>query len=63
MQGREWHRNAVANRSKISYTVPFVDANTGKLIVTISRAVLDSSGSQSVRFRMLSASSLFSVHR
>lgn len=44
MQGREWHRNAIANRSKISYTIPFVDANTGKLIVTVSRAVLDSSG-------------------
>ena len=44
MQSRAWHKNAVSNRNKICYTEPFTDANTGKLIMTISYRVLDSSG-------------------
>ena len=44
MQSRLWHKNAVSNRNKICYTEPFIDANTGKTIVTISYRVLDDNG-------------------
>ena len=44
MQSRQWHKNAMNNRNGLCYTEPFVDANTGKLIVTISYRVLDESG-------------------
>ena len=44
MQSRLWHKNAVNNRNKICYTEPFTDANTGKIIVTLSYRVLDASG-------------------
>ena len=44
MQSRLWYKNAVKNPDKISYTEPFTDVNTGKLIVTISRGIKDSTG-------------------
>ncbi len=44
MQSRAWHQNAVHNKNKICYTEPFTDANTGKIIVTISYNVLDDQG-------------------
>ena len=44
MQSRLWHKNAIANQSKVNYTEPFTDANTGKIIVTLSYRVLDNSG-------------------
>ena len=44
MQSRLWHKNAVNNQTKICYTEPFTDVNTGKIIVTISYRVLDNSG-------------------
>ena len=44
MQSRLWHKNAVNNRNKICYTEPFLDVNTGKIIVTISYRVLDTDG-------------------
>ncbi|MBO4731541.1 MAG: hypothetical protein J5597_01865 [Spirochaetaceae bacterium] len=44
MQSRLWHKNAVNNQSKVNYTEPFTDANTGKIIVTLSYRVLDDSG-------------------
>ena len=44
MLSRDWHKNAVANPDKICFTQPFVDVNTGKLIVTLSYRVLDESG-------------------
>ena len=44
MQSRLWHKNAVSNQNKICYTEPFIDANTGKTIVTISYRVLDDNG-------------------
>ena len=44
MQSRQWHKNAMGNRNAICYTEPFVDVNTGKLIVTISYRVLDGDG-------------------
>ena len=44
MQSRLWHKNAVNNQNKVCYTEPFTDANTGKIIVTISYRVLDNNG-------------------
>ena len=44
MQSRQWHKNAVNNRSKVCYTDPFTDVNTGKIIVTLSYRVLDENG-------------------
>lgn len=44
MQSRLWHKNALSNQNKINYTDPFLDVNTGKLIVTIIYRVLDLSG-------------------
>ena len=44
MQSRLWHKNAVNNPSKVCYTEPFTDVNTGKIIVTLSYRVLDSNG-------------------
>ena len=41
MQSRLWHKNAVNNRSKVCYTEPFTDVNTGKTIVTLSYRVID----------------------
>ena len=45
MQGREWYKGATLNTNKIYFTEPFVDANTGKLIITISYRAFDSYGS------------------
>ncbi|MBR1722184.1 MAG: cache domain-containing protein, partial [Treponema sp.] len=44
MQSRLWHKNALSNTNKICYTTPFVDVNTGKLIVTVSYRVFDNGG-------------------
>ncbi|MBR0031716.1 MAG: methyl-accepting chemotaxis protein [Treponema sp.] len=44
MLSRQWHKNAVSNMSKVCYTEPFTDVNTGKLIVTLSYRVLDMGG-------------------
>ncbi|MBR4374344.1 MAG: methyl-accepting chemotaxis protein [Treponema sp.] len=44
MKSREWYKNAVNNRSRVCFTEPFVDVNTGKLVVTISYRVLDEDG-------------------
>ncbi|MCR5401972.1 MAG: methyl-accepting chemotaxis protein [Treponema sp.] len=44
MQSRQWHKNAVNDWSKVCYTQPFTDVNTGKIIVTLSYRVLDNNG-------------------
>lgn len=44
IQSRLWHKNAIANQSKVCYTEPYTDANTGKLNITLSYRVLDSNG-------------------
>lgn len=44
MQSRQWHKNAAKDWSKVCYTDPFTDVNTGKIIVTLSYRVLDNSG-------------------
>lgn len=44
MQSRQWHKNAVNDKSKVCYTQPFTDVNTGKIIVTLSYRVLDNDG-------------------
>ena len=44
MQSRLWHQNAIKNQKKVNYTQPFTDANTGKIIVTLSYRVLDDNG-------------------
>ncbi len=45
MQSREWHKNALENTSRINFTRPFTDINTGKIITTISYRVLGQDGS------------------
>ena len=45
MQSRLWHQNAVRNQTKVCYTEPYVDANTGLLNITLSYRVLDKNGS------------------
>ena len=44
MQSRLWHKNAMNNPTKLCYTEPFTDVNTGKTIVTISYRVLGPDG-------------------
>ena len=44
MQSRLWHKNAVADQTKVCYTEPYVDANTGLLNITLSYRVLDKNG-------------------
>ena len=44
IQSRSWHKGAIANTSKVYYTEPFTDVNTGKLIVTISYRTYDKQG-------------------
>ncbi len=44
MQSRLWHQNAVKNQTKVCYTEPYVDANTGLLNITLSYRVLDKNG-------------------
>jgi methyl-accepting chemotaxis protein len=44
MQSRLWHKNAVNNQTKVCYTEPYVDANTGLLNITLSYRVLDKNG-------------------
>ena len=45
MQSRLWHQNAVRDQTKVCYTEPYVDANTGLLNITLSYRVLDKNGS------------------
>ena len=44
MQSRLWHQNAVKDQTKVCYTEPYVDANTGLLNITLSYRVLDKDG-------------------
>ena len=44
MQSRLWHKNAVKDQTKVCYTEPYVDANTGLLNITLSYRVLDQNG-------------------
>ena len=44
MQSRLWHQNAVKDQTKVCYTEPYVDANTGLLNITLSYRVLDKNG-------------------
>ena len=44
MQSRLWHQNAVRDQTKVCYTEPYVDANTGLLNITLSYRVLDKNG-------------------
>ena len=44
MQSRLWHKNAVKDQTKVCYTEPYVDANTGLLNITLSYRVLDKNG-------------------
>ncbi len=44
MKSRLWHQNAVKNQTKVCYTEPYVDANTGLLNITLSYRVLDKNG-------------------
>lgn len=41
MQSRLWHQNAVKGQTRVCYTEPYVDANTGLLNITLSYRVLD----------------------
>ena len=44
IQSRLWHKNAVKDQTKVCYTEPYVDANTGLLNITLSYRVLDKNG-------------------
>ena len=44
MQSRLWHKNAVNDQTRVCYTEPYVDANTGLLNITLSYRVLDKNG-------------------
>ncbi len=44
MQSRLWHQNAVKDQTRVCYTEPYVDANTGLLNITLSYRVLDKNG-------------------
>ncbi|MBO4533601.1 MAG: hypothetical protein J5726_07910 [Treponema sp.] len=44
MQSRLWHKNAVKDQTRVCYTEPYVDANTGLLNITLSYRVLDKDG-------------------
>ena len=44
MQSRLWHKNAVNDQTKVCYTEPYVDANTGLLNITLSYRVLNADG-------------------
>ena len=44
MKSRVWHKMAVEDQSKVCYTEPYTDANTGKLNITLSYRVLDKDG-------------------
>jgi methyl-accepting chemotaxis protein len=38
---RAWYKNAIAKKGKVAYTDPYVDASSGKMMVSISRTVED----------------------
>lgn len=44
IQSRLWHKNAVNDTSRVCYTEPYTDANTGKLNITLSYRVLNPEG-------------------
>ena len=44
IQSRQWHKDAIANPTKVNYSEPFTDVNTGKLIVTLSYRTLNRKG-------------------
>ena len=44
MQSRLWHKNAVNDQTRVCYTEPYVDANTGLLNITLSYRVLNANG-------------------
>ena len=44
MQSRLWHKNAVNDQTRVCYTEPYVDANTGLLNITLSYRVLNADG-------------------
>lgn len=41
---REWFKNAMNNPGKLAFSSPFIDADTGELIITISHTVNDTEG-------------------
>ena len=41
---REWFKNAINNPGKLAFSSPFIDADTGELIITISHTVNDTEG-------------------
>ena len=41
---REWYINAINNPGKLAFASPFIDADTGELIITVSKAVNDTRG-------------------
>ncbi|MBP5158234.1 MAG: hypothetical protein ILP18_10235, partial [Treponema sp.] len=41
---RGWYKEAIAHKGKIAYSVPYVDADTGRLCVGISRQIIGPSG-------------------
>ena len=41
---REWYKNAINNPGQLAFSSPFVDADTGELIITISHSVNDTEG-------------------
>ena len=44
IQARQWHKDAIRDTSRVHYSEPFTDANTGKLIVTLSYRTLNKAG-------------------
>ncbi|WP_158582960.1 methyl-accepting chemotaxis protein [Lysinibacillus yapensis] len=41
---REWYKGAMANKDKAYVTSPYIDAFTGKVVVTVAKSLKDSSG-------------------
>ncbi|MCQ6275259.1 methyl-accepting chemotaxis protein [Bacillus sp. V3B] len=41
---REWYKEAVANKGEVSFSEPYMSAGSDDLVVTVSRAMNDSSG-------------------
>lgn len=41
---REWYNNAKENQGSVQFSIPYIDATTGSVIITVSRSLVDAGG-------------------
>lgn len=41
---REWYKGAISNNGKLAFSSPFIDADTGELVITVSHSVNNTKG-------------------